>query len=175
MDVRSLPLRDALLIEPKAFPDRRGCFYETFSVERYRAAGIAETFIQDSISRSMHNVVRGMHGDRRMSKMVQVFHGEILDVIADLREGSPTYGQWVSALLSDENHHQLYVPAGFVHGFVVLSESAVVAYKHSALYDPAHEFNVRWNDPTLAIEWPLDGEPILSERDRNAPLLSKAP
>jgi dTDP-4-dehydrorhamnose 3,5-epimerase len=173
--VQVTQLHEALLFTPEIFADERGFFKETFSVEKYRALGLRDTFVQDSISHSVRNVVRGMHGDRRMSKLVQVVHGSVFDVIADLREGSPTYRRWEGFHLSEENHRQLYVPAGFVHGFLVLSDTAGLAYKHSTLYDRAHEFNIRWNDPSLAIDWPVTSEPILSERDRNAPLLIATP
>jgi dTDP-4-dehydrorhamnose 3,5-epimerase len=166
LEARTTRLRDALLFTPDVFTDARGFFKEAFSAEKYRAFGVHTTFAQDGVSLSVRNVIRGMHGDRRISKLVQVLRGEVFDVIVDAREESPTYGQWESFRLSESNHLQLYVPAGFLHGYLVLSEDAVLLYKQSAPYDPAYEFNIRWNDPTLAIAWPLAHEPILSERDQ---------
>lgn len=163
---------EAKLLVPEVFEDARGFFKETYSTGKYRALGLSDDFVQDSISYSRKNVLRGLHYDRRMSKLVQVLRGRIFDAIADVREGSPTYLQWQGFILSDENHHQLYVPAGFAHGFLALSDDVIFSYKHGALHDPAHERSVRWNDPTLAIAWPLEGgEPTLSAKDKIAPLL----
>ena len=124
-----------------------------------------DDWVQDSVSRSRRNVIRGMHADRRMAKLVQALKGQIYDVIVDLREESPTYKRWEGFTLSDENHHQLYVPAGFGHGFLAQSDEVVVMYKMSALYDPAHEFGIRWNDPSVGVAWPLEGAPLLSAKD----------
>ena len=174
LEVQTTRLRDALLFTPEVYADERGFFKESFSVKKYRAHGLQETFVQDNISCSVRNVLRGMHGDRRMSKLVQVLVGRAFDVIVDLREKSPTYGHWASFCLSEENHRQLYVPAGFLHGFLALSDAVVLSYKQTALYDPSQEFNIRWNDSTLAIAWPLASEPVLSDRDRNAPSFNAA-
>jgi dTDP-4-dehydrorhamnose 3,5-epimerase len=162
---------EANLFVPEVFADGRGLFKETYSTAKYRALGLGDEFVQDSISHSARNVLRGLHYDRRMSKLVQVLRGRGFDAIADLREGSPTYLHWQGFVLSEGNHHQLYVPAGFAHGFLALSDDVILSYKHGALHDPAQERSVRWNDPTLAIAWPLEGEPILSAKDRVAPFL----
>jgi dTDP-4-dehydrorhamnose 3,5-epimerase len=121
--------------------------------------------VQDSVSRSRRNVIRGMHIDPRMAKLVQALKGSIFDVIVDMREGSPTYKRWEGFELSDDNHRQLYVPAGFAHGFLAQSDEVVVMYKMSAHYDPAFERGVRWNEPSVGIVWPLTGEPIVSPKD----------
>lgn len=154
-----------MLIEPDVFPDERGYFKETYSQQRYAQAGIAETFVQDNVSISRRGVLRGLHYDPRMAKLVQCLHGEIFDVVVDMRETSPTYLQWDAFTLSGENHRQLYVPAGFAHGFYVLSDIAIVSYKQSALYDPQYERAVRWNDPRIGVEWPAAGTPVLSAKD----------
>jgi dTDP-4-dehydrorhamnose 3,5-epimerase len=171
LQVRETTLRDARLFVPDVFEDERGFFKETYSTIKYRALGLTDEFVQDSVSFSNKNVIRGLHGDRAMSKLVQVLRGSIWDVIADLREGSPSYRKWEAFDLSDRNHVQLYIPPGFAHGFLALTDDVVFAYKHGALYDPAREFSVRWDDPTLAIPWPLSGEPRISAKDRVAPLL----
>jgi dTDP-4-dehydrorhamnose 3,5-epimerase len=162
---------EAKIFIPEVFADERGFFKETYSTAKYRALGLNDEFVQDSVSFSKKNVIRGLHYDRRMSKFVQVLRGRIYDVIVDLREGSPTHLRWQGFYLSEDDHRQLYVPAGFAHGLLALSDDVVFAYKHGALYDPATEGSVRWNDPKLGIAWPLDGEPILSPKDRAAPTL----
>jgi dTDP-4-dehydrorhamnose 3,5-epimerase len=164
---------DAKVFVPEVFSDARGFFKETYSTSKYRALGLSDDFVQDSVSFSSKNVLRGLHYDRRMSKLVQVLRGRIFDAIADLREDSPTYLQWQGFDLSEYDHRQLYVPAGFAHGFLALTDDVVFSYKHGALYDPACEAAVRWDDPRLAIEWPLDGPPLLSEKDARAPLLAE--
>jgi dTDP-4-dehydrorhamnose 3,5-epimerase len=163
----------AKIFVPDVFEDDRGFFKETYNAGRYRAAGLLDTFVQDSVSFSTRNVIRGLHFDAAMSKLVTVLRGRIWDVIADLREGSPTYGRWQGFHLSEDNHRQLYVPAGFAHGFLTLSDDVVFSYKHGAMYDPARERAIRWNDPTLAVAWPLVGEPRLSAKDAIAPLLKE--
>jgi len=162
---------DAKIFVPEVFADERGFFKETYSTTKYHALGLNDDFVQDSVSFSKKNVLRGLHYDRRMSKLVQVLRGRIYDVIVDLREGSPTHLRWQGFHLSDDEHRQLYVPPGFAHGFLALTADVVFAYKHGALYDAAYEGCVRWDDPTLAIAWPLDGEPIVSAKDRAAPTL----
>jgi len=157
---------DVVAIVPDVHADRRGFFKEVFSQEKYAQLGIRGPFVQDNVSRSRRNVLRGMHYDMRMAKLVQCLDGAIYDVIVDMREGSPTYKQWDAVELTGDNHWQLYVPAGFAHGFYVLSEYATVHYKQTALYDPAHERGVHWRDPGIGIEWPFDGnEPLLSPKD----------
>ena len=161
---------DAKIFIPDVFEDDRGFFKETYNLDRYRAAGLSDTFVQDSVSFSTRNVIRGLHYDVEMSKLVTVLRGRIWDVIADVRPGSPTYGTWQGFHLSEHNHKQLYVPAGFAHGFLALSDDVVFSYKHGAMHDAKRERAIRWNDPTLAIAWPLIGEPRLSPKDAVAPL-----
>jgi dTDP-4-dehydrorhamnose 3,5-epimerase len=166
MDVRTLPIAGALLIVPATFADERGYFKETYSAARYAEAGIRETFVQDNVSLSDRDVLRGLHGDLRMAKLVQVLAGSAYDVIADVRPESPTYGRWVGEYLRAGEHRQLYIPAGCLHGFLSLEDGTILSYKQSAAYDPASEFAVAWDDSTLAIDWPLDGrKPRLSPKD----------
>jgi dTDP-4-dehydrorhamnose 3,5-epimerase len=172
IEVRATRLADARLFVPEVFEDDRGFFKETYSTKKYEALGLTDEFVQDSVSFSTRGVIRGLHGDPQMSKLVQCLRGRIWDVIVDLREGSPTYRQWQGFILSEHNHVQLYVPRGFAHGFLALSDDVVFAYKHGALHDPRREFCVRWNDPAIGVAWPLAGEPRLSEKDRNAQLLT---
>jgi dTDP-4-dehydrorhamnose 3,5-epimerase len=160
---------EAKIFIPDVYRDERGFFKETYNAQRYKDAGLSDDFVQDSVSYSAKNVVRGLHYDPAMSKLVQVLRGNIWDVIADIRAGSPTYGKWEGFELSEDNHRQLYVPKGFAHGFLTLTGDVIFSYKHGALYDPAREGAVRWNDPALAIAWPLDGEAIVSVKDRAAP------
>jgi len=161
----SATFADVRVYVPDVFPDPRGYFKETFSRDKYATLGMHDEWVQDSVSRSRRNVVRGMHVDRRMAKLVQALEETIFDVIVDLREASPTFKRWEGFTLSGENHHQLYVPAGFAHGFLAQSDEVIVMYKMSAHYDPAFEGGIRWNDPTVGIVWPLEGEPILSPKD----------
>jgi dTDP-4-dehydrorhamnose 3,5-epimerase len=160
---------EAKIFIPDVYRDERGFFKEIYNAQRYKDAGLSDDFVQDSVSYSSKNVVRGLHYDPAMSKLVQVLRGKIWDVIADIRAGSPTYGKWEAFELSEDNHRQLYVPKGFAHGFLTLTGDVIFSYKHGALYNPAREGAVRWNDPTLAIAWPLAGEPIVSAKDRAAP------
>lgn len=162
-------LPGVLLIEPDVYRDARGFFLETFHAEKYRAGGIRETFVQDNHSRSVHGTLRGLHLQRTrlQGKLVRVIEGEIFDVAADVRRGSPTFGKWVGCQLSAENFHQWYVPPGFAHGFCVLSDVAQVEYKCTALYDSADEIVIPWNDPTLKIDWPIE-KPLLSNRDQSS-------
>lgn len=159
---------EAFAIVPDIFEDERGFFEETFSKEKYERLGIVEPFVQDNLSLSRKGVLRGLHYDLRMAKLVSCLAGMVFDVIVDLREDSPTYRAWHGIELSAENHLQLYVPHGFAHGFYVLTDSALVHYKQTAHYDPQHERSARWNDPLIAIAWPLDGDPIVSKRDAQA-------
>jgi dTDP-4-dehydrorhamnose 3,5-epimerase len=173
MTVEPLPIAGALLVTPKVYTDVRGSFAEIFASTRYADAGITEAFVQDNVSISRRDVLRGLHGDRRMSKLVQVLAGEAFDVIADAREGSPTYGRWYGKPLKASERRQIYVPKGCLHGFLALSDEVVFLYKQSAPYDPASEFGVAWDDPDLAIRWPLAGRtPILSEKDAANPPLA---
>jgi dTDP-4-dehydrorhamnose 3,5-epimerase len=170
--VRDMTLKGARVFFPAVFEDERGFFKETYSASKYRALGIDEEFVQDNLSFSAKNVLRGLHGDRTMSKLVQVVRGEAWDVIVDLREESATYREWEGVLLSESNHAQLYIPAGFLHGFLALTEEVVLSYKQTRCHDTQREFAVRWNDPTLSVAWPLaGGAPRLSEKDAAAPFL----
>jgi dTDP-4-dehydrorhamnose 3,5-epimerase len=169
LQARDTTLADARMFFPDVFEDDRGFFKETYSSAKYRALGLQDEFVQDSVSRSSKNVIRGLHGDPEMSKLVTVLHGSIWDVIVDLRRGSPTYLKWEGFELNEGNHVQLYIPKGFAHGFIALTDDVIFSYKHSALHDPAREFAYRWNDPAFAIAWPLAGEPRLSAKDRAAP------
>jgi len=159
---------DAKIYVPDVFHDQRGYFKETYSTDKYAALGMTDVWVQDSVSRSKRNVIRGMHYDLRMAKLVQVLLGAVYDVIVDVREGSPTFKRWQGFELSADNHRQLYVPKGFAHGFLALSDEVVVHYKMTALYDPKHEGLLSWRDPQVAIAWPLQGEPILSPKDAAA-------
>jgi dTDP-4-dehydrorhamnose 3,5-epimerase len=162
-------LAEARLFVPDVFDDDRGYFKETYSRRKYGELGLTDEFVQDSISLSSRNVIRGLHGDREMSKLVQVLRGQAWDVIVDARRDSPTFGKWQGFELTQDNHVQLYIPKGFLHGFLALCDGVLFSYKQSAHYDPAHEFAARWDDPTLAIRWPLAGAPRLSEKDQCNP------
>lgn len=166
MQVTTTDIAGLLLIEPKLFRDERGQFLETYRQERYEAAGIAARFVQDNQSVSRLNVLRGLHYqvERPQGKLVSVLHGEIYDVAVDLRQSSATVGRWYGVLLNSENHRQLYIPPGFAHGFCALQEGTVVVYKCTEYYAPQHERTIRWNDPQLAIRWPV-ATPLLSPKD----------
>jgi dTDP-4-dehydrorhamnose 3,5-epimerase len=166
---------EVLLIEPDVFPDARGFFLETYHAGKYREGGIAAEFVQDNHSfSSARGTLRGLHGQLRFpqGKLVLALSGEIWDVAVDLRPGSPTFKRWVARTLSGENHHQLYLPPGFVHGFCVTSEPAHVLYKCTEIYRRDDEIAVVWNDPELAIPWPL-AAPLLNDKDRAAPRLAE--
>jgi dTDP-4-dehydrorhamnose 3,5-epimerase len=164
-----------IVIEPTVHRDERGFFAETYHEPRYREAGIPGPFVQDNHSRSARGTLRGLHGQfpRAQGKLVRVVSGEVWDVVVDARRGSPAYGKFAAASLSAENFRQLYAPPGVIHGFCVLSEFAEVEYKCTEVYHPEDEFSVSWNDPDLAVPWPLS-EPLLSAKDRNAPRLRDA-
>jgi len=173
MEIEQLPLAGALTLTPRIFTDERGFFMETYSLDRYRRYGVMETFIQDNLSLSHRGVLRGLHGDWRMAKLVSVVRGSIFDAIVDLRPQSATYRRWCAKGLSAADGVQLYVPPGFLHGFLALEDETIVAYKQSALYDPVAELSVAWDDPEIGIEWPLHGEsPLLSPRDAANPRLA---
>ena len=172
MKVSETDLPGVLLIEPKAFGDRRGFFYESYQRERYRDAGIPLDFVQDNVSRSRRGVLRGLHFQLEFpqGKLVSVTHGAVFDVAVDIRVGSPTFGRWAGAEINDDNHRQLYVPPGFAHGFCVLSDSVDFMYKCTDYYHPEDEGGVLWSDPDIGIDWPLS-DPTLSDRDATyAPL-----
>ena len=165
-------LPGVIVVEPVVHRDARGFFLESFHEEKFRAGGIDARFVQDNHSASTRGTLRGLHAQWRkpQGKLVRVLSGEIFDVAVDARRGSPTFGQWVGEVLSAENVRQLWVPAGFVHGFCVLSERAEVEYKCTDFYDPGGELSVIWNDPDIGIEWPVK-EPVLSAKDAAAPRL----
>jgi dTDP-4-dehydrorhamnose 3,5-epimerase len=166
-------LPGVVIIEPKVHTDLRGFFMETYKQSEFAAAGIALDFVQENHSRSVAGTLRGLHLQRppkAQAKLVRVIEGEIFDVAADIRPDSPTYGVWVGARLSSENRRSMFIPAGFAHGFCVVSAEAQVIYKTSDEYAPELESGVRWDDPLLAIEWPC-AEPLLSERDKQWPKL----
>ena len=174
MNVIKTKLKDCVIIEPKVFGDERGFFLETFQADRYAdLASISLPFVQDNHSRSSRGVLRGLHFQKTkpQGKLVRVVRGEVYDVAVDIRQGSPTYGQWEAVILSEENKTQFWVPPGFAHGFVVLSETADFEYKCTDYYDPSDEGSLLWNDPDLNIPWPIDN-PKLSEKDANASLLA---
>ncbi len=170
--VEPTKLPDVLLVKPDVRGDSRGFFLETYSRERYAKAGIDVEFVQANHSRSAHGVVRALHFQTApgQAKLLYVTSGRILDVAVDVRLGSPTFGEHVALELSDENHHQLYVPIGFAHGFAVLSDVVDLTYQVSAVYDGAMESGIQWDDPDLGIDWGIS-DPVLAERDQAAPRL----
>ena len=168
IQVRDTDFAEAKIFIPDVFEDARGYFKESFSKSKYAALGLHDEWLQDSVSRSKRDVIRGMHYDMRMAKFVQALRGRIFDVIVDVREGSPTFHRWQGFELSADNHHQLYVPKGFAHGFLAQSDEVIVHYKMSAEYDPASERVLSWRDPQVGIVWPLQGAPILSPKDAAA-------
>ncbi|ATG59251.1 MULTISPECIES: dTDP-4-dehydrorhamnose 3,5-epimerase [Pseudoalteromonas] len=162
------------IIEPKVFGDERGFFLETFQAKKYQAViGENLTFVQDNHSRSSKGVLRGLHFQKTkpQGKLVRVVTGEVFDVAVDIRKGSPTFGKWEGVLLSGDNKRQFWVPPGFAHGFVVLSDTADFEYKCTDFYDPNDEGAIKWDDPDIAIDWPFDFEPSLSAKDELAGLL----
>jgi dTDP-4-dehydrorhamnose 3,5-epimerase len=172
MQVESLSIAGALKIVPRAFADDRGYFKEVFRSSAYAQLGLQEPFVQDNVSASKARVLRGLHGDVRMAKLVQVLRGSAFDVIVDLRKESPSYMRWISVTLEAASHAQLYIPAGCLHGFLALEDETLLTYKQTAEYDPAYEIGIAWNDPDLSIAWPLDGaHPILSAKDAANPTL----
>jgi dTDP-4-dehydrorhamnose 3,5-epimerase len=165
--VESLPvLRDVLLIRPLVHADTRGTFVETYQRNRYVSLGIRQRFVQDNLSRSKRHVLRGLHYQHPngQGKLVRVAVGAVWDVVVDVRLGSPSFGRWAGVKLSAEDQHQLFIPSGFAHGFVVLTEEAVFEYKCTAVYEPKCEQCLKWDDPQVGIEWPV-GRPIISEKD----------
>lgn len=171
-------LPEVLIVEPKVFGDHRGFFFESFNARDFEVAiGRRVDFVQDNHSRSAHNVLRGLHYQvaRPQGKLVRVVAGEVFDVAVDLRRGSPNFGRWAGTVLSADNKRQLWVPEGFAHGFLVLSETADFLYKTTDYWFPEHERTVLWNDPSIGIQWPLDGgEPVMAEKDRGARPLREA-
>jgi dTDP-4-dehydrorhamnose 3,5-epimerase len=168
MNVTPTAIPDVLLLTPKVFGDSRGFFFESFNERAFEAAiGGPAHFVQDNHSRSGRGVLRGLHYqvEQPQGKLVRVVAGAVFDVAVDIRPGSQTFGRWVAAELTADNHHQLWIPPGLAHGFLVLSDSAEFLYKTTAYYAPAHERCILWNDPVLDIRWPLEGQPILSAKD----------
>jgi dTDP-4-dehydrorhamnose 3,5-epimerase len=163
-----------LIIEPRVHYDGRGFFLETYHADRYRSCGIDGPFVQDNHSRSTGRTLRGLHlqVERPQAKLIRVVEGEIYDIAVDVRRGSPTFGRWVAVALSAGEFKQCYVPAGFAHGFCVMSPVAQVEYKCTDVYDPSSEIGIAWNDPALGIPWPI-ADPVLSERDRHNPPLAE--
>jgi len=174
MQFQKTKIPDVILVEPDVYGDARGYFKETYQQERYRQGGISREFVQDNFSRSCSGTLRGLHFqiEHTQGKLLQVMQGEIYDVAVDLRRSSETFGKWIGEILSAENHRQLYVPPGFAHGFYVLSESADVFYKCTDFYYPEHERTLIWNDTDVGVDWPLAGEPTLSEKDQQGRPLS---
>jgi len=174
MKVIETSLPGVLIIEPKVFPDARGFFVETYNKDRYRNSGVLPEFVQDNLSFSSRGVLRGLHyqNPHAQGKLVYVLQGEVWDVAVDIRRDSAQFGQWTAVTLSSENKKQFYIPPGFAHGFCVLSETALFTYKCTDLYHPECDGGVRWDDPTIGIQWPITA-PILSEKDRNLPLLEE--
>lgn len=165
---------EVVIVQSEVHRDARGFFAETYRTETFREAGINTLFVQDNHSHSIRGSLRGLHGQVRspQGKLVGVVKGTVFDVAVDIRAGSPTFGRWVGIRLSEENHRQLYIPRGFLHGFCVLSESADFQYKCDNYYDPDDQLRIRWDDPQIGIEWPVD-TPLLSEADQKAPCLEE--
>ena len=176
MNVVHSDLPGLLVIEPKAYGDARGFFFESYHRERYHSAGIRAEFVQDNVSRSCRGTLRGLHYQmtQPQGKLVFVTRGEVFDVAVDLRQSSPTFGRWFGTILNDENHRQLYVPPGFAHGFCVTSESADFCYKCTEFYNPTNERTLMWNDPAIGVVWPVIEPRIVSPKDQRGTRLSDA-
>jgi len=170
---KKLSIPDIIIIETKSFPDDRGFFLESFKESVFLENGINTRFVQDNFSHSIKGVLRGLHyqkNPKAQAKLVTVFQGEIFDVAVDIRKDSPTYGKWVSEILSEQNHKLLYIPEGFAHGYCVLSDKADIFYKVNQEYSPEHDGGFIWNDPEIDVKWPID-KPLISEKDLKLPLL----
>ncbi len=178
MKVTPTAIPDVLIIEPKVFGDERGFFYESFNQKVFNeATGLNVNFVQDNHSRSAKGVLRGLHYQvppHAQGKLVRVVRGAVFDVAVDIRQGSATFGKWAGTELSEDNHRQFWLPAGFAHGFLVLSESADFLYKTTDYFAPQHERCIAWNDPAIGIEWPTDTRPMLSPKDQEGRLLDQA-
>ena len=176
MKVTQTELSGVLLIEPQVFGDSRGFFMETWNQERYESFGLPTRFVQDNVSLSAHGILRGLHYQypNPQGKLVYVLQGEVFDVAVDIRVGSPTFAQWTATRLSANNKRQLYLPPGYAHGFCVTSEHALFAHKVTEFYDPQADASLAWNDPDIAIDWPI-AQPLLSDKDRDAPRLKEMP
>jgi dTDP-4-dehydrorhamnose 3,5-epimerase len=177
LSITPTAIPDVLLIEPKVFGDDRGLFFESFNQAKFESlVGRQVNFVQDNHSRSVKNVLRGLHYQiqQTQGRLVRVVQGEVFDVAVDIRKSSPTFGRWVGEILSADNNKQLWVPEGFAHGFLVLSDAAEFLYKTTDYYAPEFERSIIWNDPDIAIKWPLDVEPVLSVKDQQAKTLAIA-
>jgi dTDP-4-dehydrorhamnose 3,5-epimerase len=177
MNVIATNIPEVVVLEPKVFGDARGFFFESYNENEFAAAtGLCPHFVQDNHSRSARGVLRGLHYQIRQpqGKLVRVVAGEVFDVVVDIRKSSPTFGQWVGQILSADNRRMMWVPQGFAHGFVVLSEFAEFLYKTTDFYAPEHERCIRWDDPDIGIDWPLTGEPLLSQKDKQGLPLKEA-
>lgn len=173
---KKLSIPEIILVEAKPFPDARGFFMESFKESVFADNGIKTKFVQDNYSHSIKGVLRGLHyqkNPKAQAKLVMALKGEIFDVAVDVRKGSPTYGKWIGEILSEQNHKLLYIPEGFAHGFIVLSEQADVVYKVNSEYSPEHETGILWNDPRLDIKWPIE-RPIMISKDLQLPHLEDA-
>lgn len=173
---RKLEIPEVILIEPRVFPDDRGFFLETYKHSDFLSSGIPDHFVQDNYSRSSKGTLRGLHyqkAPRAQGKMVRCFRGEIFDVAVDIRKGSPTYGRWIGQVLSEENSLMLYIPEGFAHGFLVISDTADVQYKCTSEYSPEDDRGILWSDKDIGITWPIT-DPLLSGKDSKLPLLKEA-
>ncbi len=176
MNVRPTAIPEALILEPRVFEDSRGYFFESFNSRELAKIGINHQFVQDNQSRSVRSVLRGLHYQIRQpqGKLVRVVRGEVFDVAVDIRRSSSKFGKWAGVILSEQNKQLFWIPPGFAHGFLVLSETADFLYKTTDFYSPADERTIRWNDPQLGIEWPLKGEPVVSPKDAAGHLLADA-
>ena len=175
MQIEETDIPGVLVVTPKVFGDERGFFLEIYNKEVFQQAGIEPEFVQDNHSKSIRGVVRGLHYQKKFpqGKLIRAIQGEVLDVIVDIRRGSPTFARWISILISAENKKQVWIPGGLAHGFSVLSETAEFCYKVTDYYHPEDEGGIRWNDPQLKIDWQVQN-PLLSEKDRQLPLLAEA-
>jgi dTDP-4-dehydrorhamnose 3,5-epimerase len=176
MHIIATEIEDVRIIEPQVFKDDRGYFLETYHLGRFESGGLPEIFVQDNLSFSLRNTLRGLHFQvtHPQAKLIQVIYGEIFDVAVDIRRKSPTFGSWVGVHLSEHNKRQVFIPKGFAHGFCVLSDSAYVAYKCSDFYAPDDEGGILWSDPAIGIEWPVR-HPIVSAKDEQLPVISAIP
>jgi dTDP-4-dehydrorhamnose 3,5-epimerase len=176
MKINTTSIEGLLILEPDVFRDERGFFLETFHEQKYEELGIESNFVQDNLSLSSRGILRGLHFQYRkpQAKLVQVLLGEVYDVAVDIRRGSATFGKYFGIMLSQDNLYQLFIPEGFAHGYCVVSETALFAYKCSEFYSPAYEGGLLWSDPDIAIEWPIS-DPLLSQKDSRLPCLSAFP
>ena len=176
MNVTRTALPEVLVITPRIFSDDRGFFFESWNARTFAAAGVDAAFVQDNHSRSRRGVLRGLHYqiEHPQGKLVRAVTGEVFDVVVDLRRSSPNFGRWVGVTLSAENNNMMWIPAGFAHGFLTLSETADFLYKTTDYWYPEHERTLRWNDPAIGIDWPLDGAPCVAPKDATGMALAQA-